>query len=397
LGVHRGLAYQLASNAVPVRVFERHKAFDREFRGEFAQPSLLDALEQLGILSALHAKDRVVPISAVRMHHRGRAFASNVGRAGAAAGYAVHQPSLLGLLHEQCARFAGYTLNLGSPVTSLFQEGERVRGVVARIGGRDERVPARLVVVCNGRASALRRDARVEADQLEEPHNLLWLRFDLAQHPELCPDVLEGFITARAFCVLYPTYGHQAQLMWRRARKHPLDWKSTTAALKPALIGDTPAKWHPIFEAAMNELTERQVLHVLCDRLRTWWAPGVMFIGDAAHTMSAIGGLGLTMAARDAIVTANHLVRAHKEGVELGDEICARVEAERRPEVEKMQAFQVRAGRINDAPPLAQSIIAKIVPLVTRLKGASYLREVQHGVTKVNVEFPVQVVSEAPA
>lgn len=388
------LAYLLASNGISVRVFERHKDFAREFRGEFAQPSLLEALEQLGLLAVLRRDQRVVPMRAVRMHNRGHAFASNVGRDEEPAGYAVHQPSLLELLHQQCSRFPGYAIHMGCTVSGLVQGDGQVRGVVARMEGREETVPARLVVVCSGRSSALRKDVGLEADQLEKPHTLLWLRFDLSQRPDLCPDVLEGFITSRAFCVLYPTYGDQAQLMWRRARKHPLDWKSDIAILKPELLVDAPEKWHPIFEAAMNEQTERQVLRVLCDRLRRWWAPGVLFLGDAAHTMSAIGGQGLTMAVRDAIVAANHLVRAEGEGRAIDEALLARIEAERRPEVEKMQAFQVRAGRINDAPAPAQWLMARlIIPVATRLQGASYLRQVQHGVTDVKVDFPVPVVA----
>jgi 2-polyprenyl-6-methoxyphenol hydroxylase-like FAD-dependent oxidoreductase len=386
------LAYQLASNGVAVRVFERHGDFEREFRGEFAQPSLLEALDALGVLTVLRRAEKVVPIRAVRMHHRGRAFATNVGPDGGPAGYAVHQPSLLRVLHEQCTRFPGYRLDLGVPVTGLIHEGGRVRGVVTRTSAGEERLEARLVVVCNGRSSALRKLAGLEAEPLETPHDLLWLRFDLSQLPELCPDSLEGFVTSRAFCVLYPTYGHQAQLMWRRARRHPLSWKLDNAALKPALLSDTPIKWHPIFEAAMHADTERQVLRVLCDRLRRWWAPGVLFLGDAAHTMSAVGGQGLTIAVRDAIVAANHLLRAHSAGAELTDALCASIEAERRPEVEKIQAFQVRAGRIQDAPAAAQFLMARlIIPIATRLQGASYLREVQHGVTRVSVDFPVRV------
>lgn len=386
------LAYQLASNGIAVRVFERHKDFAREFRGEFAQPSLLDALGQLGILEVLRAQGRVVPIRAVRMHHRDRAFATNVGENGEPAGYAVHQPSLLGLLHERASRFPSYRLDLATPVSGLVREGGRVTGVVARVNGRDETIPARAVIVCNGRTSALRREAGVEAESLEEPYSLLWLRFDLSRRPDLCPDSLEGFISAKAFCVLYPTYGSQVQMMWRRARKYPLDWKAPLADLRRELVADAPAKWHPILDEAMTELTERQVLNVLCDRLRRWWAPGVLFLGDAAHTMSAIGGLGLTIAVRDAIVAANHVIAAHRENREIGDDVFARIEAERRPEVEKMQAFQVRAGRINDAPAPAQWLLARfVVPLVTRLQGASYLRQVQHGVTQVKTAYAVPI------
>jgi 2-polyprenyl-6-methoxyphenol hydroxylase-like FAD-dependent oxidoreductase len=390
------LAYQLASNGVPVRVFERHKDFDREFRGEFAQPSVLHPLERLGVLAELRRRGRVMPIRAVRMHHRERVFASNVGPDGQSSGEAVHQPSLLGLLHEQCARFPGYRLDLGAPVTGLVHEGERVGGVVARVGDREEKVATRLVVVCNGRASALRKEAGAEAEQLETPHSLLWLRFDLSRRPELVPQTLEGFVTPRSFYVLYPTYGDRAQLMWRRNSRHLLDWKAPLSVLKAELLADSPPRWHPIFRDTMTDETERQVLRVLCDRLRRWWAPGLLFLGDAAHTMSAIGGQGLSIAIRDAIVAANHVVRAHREGLEMDDALCARVEAERRPEVEAMQAFQVRAGRINDAPAAVQWLLARVVvPLAGRLQGQSYLRGVQNGVTQVHMEFPVPVVPVA--
>jgi 2-polyprenyl-6-methoxyphenol hydroxylase-like FAD-dependent oxidoreductase len=390
------LAYQLASNGVPVRVFERHKDFDREFRGEFAQPSVLDPLERLGVLPELRRRGRVMPIQAVRMHHREHVFASNVGPDGRASGEAIHQASLLSLLHEQCVRFPGYRLDLGAPVTGLLQEGGRVGGVVARIGDREERIPLRLVVVCNGRASALRKEVGASAEQLETPHSLLWLRFDLSLRPELVPQTLEGFVTRRSFYVLYPTYGNRAQLMWRRNSRYPLDWKASPAVLKAELLADAPARWHPIFEHAMTGTTERQVLRVLCDRLTRWWAPGTLFLGDAAHTMSAIGGQGLSIAIRDAIVAANHLVRAHREGLEIGDALCARIEAERRPEVEAMQTFQVRAGRINDAPAALQWLLARVVvPLASRLQGQSYLRSVQNGVTRVDMNFPVPVEAKA--
>jgi 2-polyprenyl-6-methoxyphenol hydroxylase-like FAD-dependent oxidoreductase len=384
------LAYQLVSNGIKAHVLERHSDFDREFRGEFAQPSLLEALNQLGLLAALSRDDRVVPIRAVRMHHRGRAFAQNLGVGGQAAGHAVHQPSLLKLLHTQCARFPGYQLSSSAPVTSFVQEDGRVRGVIVRRDGVEERIAARLVIVCNGRGSSLRKEVTAEVDQLEHPYSLLWLRFDLARRPDLCTDTLDGFITPRSYYVLYPTYGKQLQLMWRRPPQHPLDWKSPSEVLKQELLADAPAHWRPIFEEAMTDATERQMLRVMCDRLRRWWAPGVLFLGDAAHTMSPIGGQGLTIAIRDAIVAANHIVRAEQEGTAVGDAVCEAIEAERRPEVEKMQAFQVRAGKIQNSPPLVQWMLAKaVIPLMTRLQSASYLHEVQNGVTKVKVQFPV--------
>jgi 2-polyprenyl-6-methoxyphenol hydroxylase-like FAD-dependent oxidoreductase len=381
------LAYQLAANGVPVRVLERHKSFEREFRGEFVQPSVLSVLEQLDLMTDLRKEEAIVPISAVRMHLGARAFATSLGREGGPAGHAVHQPTLLTLLDRRCARHSGYRLDMDGKVERLILEGGRVQGVIARIGDREESIDARLVVVCNGRNSSLRQVLEQPADELEQPYSVLWLRFDLSSRPELYPTTLDGFLSHRAFCVLYPTHGRRAQLMWRRSRAHPLDWKLPPEQLRAALLQDTPARWHPFLET-FDADTERAVLRVICDRLRRWWAPGVLFLGDAAHTMSPVGGQGVSMAIRDAIVAANHLIPAAKKSDPIGEAVLAAIEAERRPELEAVQAFQTRAGRINDAPAPIQWLMARVVvPLVTKLQGASYLKGLQHGFTQVSAQF----------
>jgi 2-polyprenyl-6-methoxyphenol hydroxylase-like FAD-dependent oxidoreductase len=378
------LAHQLASRGLPVRLLERHKSFAREFRGEFVQPSVLSVLEQLALREPLRARQAVVPIRAVRMHLDGRPFATNLGADGGPAGEAVHQPTLLALFDERCRAHPGYRLDLGARVERLVEDGGRVRGVVARLGDGEERIDASLVVVCSGRSSPLRAAVHLEADELERPYDVLWLRFDVSARPELYPDTLDGFLSEKAFCVLYPTHGKRVQLMWRRSRRHPLDWKSPPETLRAAVLEDTPPQWHP-FVGTLDADTERAVLRVVCDRLRRWWAPGVLFLGDAAHTMSPIGGQGVSMALRDAIVAANHLVPALRAGA-VDDAVLAAIEAERRSEIERVQAFQKRAGRINDAPAAAQWLMARVVvPLATRLQGASYLRSLQSGFTDVQM------------
>lgn len=390
------LAYQLASNGVPVRVFERHKDFDREFRGEFIQPSVLEPLEELGVVKKLSAAGRVVPISAVRMNRYSKMFAENLGPDGAPAGHIMHQPSFLNLMHEECSRFPSYRLEMGAPVDEVISEGGRVSAITARIGGEQKKVETRLVIVCNGRNSALRKSVGAEVVEFETPYSVLWLRFALPQ-PALLPDTLDGFVTARAFCVLYPTYGNRAQLMWRRSKSFPLDWKSPSEVLRKELLIDTPAKWHPILET-LDDKTERQVLRVVCDHVKRWSAPGVLFLGDAAHTMSPMGGQGLSMAIRDSIVAANHIIEAHRAGAPLDEALCDRIEAERRPEIEKMQAFQMRVGRIADAPGPVQWMLANaVIPLTSLIQGQGMLRELQRGTTTVKMTFPVAASSSAPA
>jgi 2-polyprenyl-6-methoxyphenol hydroxylase-like FAD-dependent oxidoreductase len=82
----------------------------------------------------------------------------------------------------------------------------------------------------------------------------------------------------------------------------------------------------------LNEAAERQQLSVVCDRLSSWRVPGVLLLGDAAHTMSPVGAQGLNVAIRDAIVAANHLIRAHRAGQPFSDALVVGIEAERRPE-----------------------------------------------------------------
>src|SRR4029078_1797871 len=146
--------------------------------------------------------------------------------------------------------------------------------------------------------------------------------------PDLVPDSLEGYVTPKSYYVRYPTHGRRVQLMWRRRRAYPLDVKSPADVLKAELLADAPAVWSPFFEALMDERVERQVLKSVAERLQRWWAPGVLFLGDAAHTMSPMGAQGLNMAIRDSVVAANHLIRAHRAGKPFDPELLGRIEAE---------------------------------------------------------------------
>jgi 2-polyprenyl-6-methoxyphenol hydroxylase-like FAD-dependent oxidoreductase len=178
--------------------------------------------------------------------------------------------------------------------------------------------------------------------------------------------------------------------MWRRRRGHELDVKAPTAELRAALANDAPAVWQPFFDALLDDRTERQVLKVVADRLKRWSAPGVLFVGDAAHTMSPMGAQGLNMAIRDSVVAANHIIRARRAGTDVDERVLAAIEAERLPELERVQSIQARMTRVQDAPRPVQALLTNVViPLVTRIQGESYLRQVQYGVTDVRMEFPV--------
>jgi 2-polyprenyl-6-methoxyphenol hydroxylase-like FAD-dependent oxidoreductase len=388
------LAYQLASAGIAVRVFERHASFDREFRGEFLQPSLIETLRSMGLLAALEVDGRVAPVETVKMHFLGRLLAASLGDREKPAGVALSQAALLQALDAQCRRFPGYALEMGAPVSSLIREQGRVCGIVVRRRGAEERVIGRYVVVCNGRSSALREQAGVQAVELQKPYSLLWLRLDASKMPEAYPTGLAGYVTRKAFAVFYPTYDRKVQVMWMRNDAHPLDLKLPAATLRSLLSEDAPAAFRGLVDAGFTDTCERQILRVGVDRLKTWHAPGVLFLGDAAHTMSAIGGQGLNLAVRDSIVAANHLVDALQAGKE-PDTVAGAIEAERRPEIEVIQALQVRLAKAINLPFLVRLVVlGLIVPTINRLRGKSQVTQMQFGITKVVPRFlpPVELV-----
>ena len=141
-----------------------------------------------------------------------------------------------------------------------------------------------------------------------------------------------------------------------------------------------------------SEKTERQFLKVACDRLDAWHVPGMLFLGDAAHTMSPVAGQGINLAIRDSIVAANHMIRAREAGRPWDGAVCQAVEDERRPEVEAMQTFQVRLGHLMlGAPRLQRRLFFRFgLPLLAALGlRQRFVRQVQRGVVDLRVEYPV--------
>ena len=153
--------------------------------------------------------------------------------------------------------------------------------------------------------------------------------------------------------IFYRTYDQRIQVAWGKR-----GWNASAlrdlVGLKSQLVRESPARFREMIAQQFSEKTERQLLKVACDRLDTWHVPGMLFIGDAAHTMSPVAGQGINLAIRDSIVTANHMVRAREEGNRGTVRMCQAIEEERRPEVEAMQTFQVRLGHLMlGAPTLA--------------------------------------------
>ena len=142
-----------------------------------------------------------------------------------------------------------------------------------------------------------------------------------------------------------PASGHRLHVAYSAAEDLS-SLKKDLPELRKRLLATGGKELGPLMAKKLDENTEMQVLKIIVDRVTPWHAPGILFLGDAAHTMSPSGGQGLNVAIRDTFVAANHLVPALLEGKPLDTELLQRIQDERTPEVEALQAGQTRAGQM---------------------------------------------------
>ncbi|MGE5140579.1 MAG: FAD-dependent monooxygenase [Rudaea sp.] len=388
------LAYLLVTNGISVRVIERHPDFKREFRGEGIQPSVMKALDRLGFLPYLIEQGIAVPAHRAKIFLGDREVLTLGGEEGDLEdfGLVVFQEGFLEFMHEQCSRFPHYRLDMGTTVTGIQREDGRVAGVQVRTrGGREETIGGNFFVTAAGRSTGLRKQAGIEVDVLESSFDIYWMKFDAPDDPALIPDGFRAYLQDESMFIFYRTYDERIQVAWGKR-----GWKGPgfrdIEGLKRRLTDEVPAGYRPMVEEQFSDKTERQLLKVACDRMQTWHIPGMLFIGDAAHTMSPVAGQGINLAIRDSIVAANHLIRAKTRGEPWDTALCRAVEKERRPEVEAMQDFQVRLGHLMlGASRRQRSLFFRyMMPLLSALGiRRRFVRNVQHGVTDVEIDYPV--------
>ena len=341
------LAYLLADRGVEVALVERQRDFAREFRGEVLMPSGVAALEQIGLAPALRSVPTARPRDLV-IFLRGRSVARFTLEESFFDGHpplAVSQPALLEAIVAEAAKQPSFCFLRGASVRDLVREGDRVTAVrIAEAEGESVRA-ADFVVGADGRASVVRRRGGLHATEQAPPMDVVWCK--------LPP--LPGFRGARGYAgrghllIAYHTWGDQLQIAWAIL-------KGTFGELRRRGIGEWVAEMaaHVTDDLAahlrahVDAITHPFLLDTVSDRVLVWSLPGAMVIGDAAHTMSPVGGQGLNVALRDAVVAANQLVPALCAGgapMAL-DAAARRIEAERMPEIVAVQRVQALPPRI---------------------------------------------------
>jgi len=383
------LGFLLARTGVRSIVLEKHGDFLRDFRGDTVHPSTLNVMDELGLL------DEFLKLPHQEVARFGAQFGeehvqvADFSHLPVRCGFIAMMPQwdFLDFLAAQGKRYPAFTVLMQAEATALIEENDRVVGVRATVAGKPQEIRADLVVGADGRHSMVRAAAGFEVKVLGAPMDVLWFR--LTHKPSDKAETMGRFDRGSILVML--DRGDYWQCAYVIA-------KGSAETLKAAGIEkfrDKIAGLMPFLADRVHELAtvdDLKLLTVGVDRLEKWWRPGLLCIGDAAHTMSPIGGVGVNIAVQDAVAASNILAAPLKEG-RLKDADLAAVQAHRLWPVRATQAIQLFLQNRMIAPTLAGTRPLR-PPLAARLLNAvPYLRRIPARVLGLGVQ-PEHVKTE---
>jgi 2-polyprenyl-6-methoxyphenol hydroxylase-like FAD-dependent oxidoreductase len=359
------LGFLLARAGVNVAVLEKHADFFRDFRGDTIHPSTLELMAELGLLeqfltlphqkvdrmSALIGAERVHMIDLRHLPTRCKYIAL------------MPQWDFLNFIATQGRRYPTFDLHMSAEATDLIEEGGRVKGLRAKTSEGELSIRADLVVGADGRHSTVREKAGLTSDDYGAPMDVLWFRLTRKDNDDT---ETFGHFEAGAMMIMLNRgdYWQCAYVIPKggidRIKAEGLD------AFRKRVVFMSPFLADRIDE--LKSFDDIKLLSVAVDRLRRWWRPGLICIGDAAHAMSPIGGVGVNLAVQDAVAAANRLAAPLKAGTASDDDLRA-IEARRSFPVRFTQALQLTMQKRIISPALASTERPR-PPLLFKLVGA---------------------------
>jgi 2-polyprenyl-6-methoxyphenol hydroxylase-like FAD-dependent oxidoreductase len=305
------LGFLLARAGVDVVVLEKHADFFRDFRGDTVHPATLELMHELGLLDAFlklpHQKVETLTGQVGAEHLKMVDFRYLPTHCKFIA--LMPQWDFLNFLAEQGKRYKTFAVHMRAEATDLIEEGGRVVGVRANTPDGELTIRADLVVGCDGRHSTVREKAGLVSDDYGAPMDVLWFR--LSRKVADSTDTF-GHIEAGKMMIMLDRGDY-----WQCAYVIPKGGNERIEAEGLDAFRKRVVEMSPFLASRVDELKswdDIKLLSVTVDRLRKWWRPGLLCIGDAAHAMSPIGGVGINMAVQDAVAAANRLAAPLRAG-----------------------------------------------------------------------------------
>ena len=333
------LALLLARRGVPVTLLEMHRDFDREFRGDTIHPSVVEILDQIGLADKLHEIPHTKVSGPTLQFANGSIRPFDLGRLKTRFPYIlmVPQAKFLEFIAGEAAKYPNFKLVMHANVNRLVEKGGAVRGVRYANDDTVHEVRAQLVVGADGRFSLVRRLAGFEPVKTSAPMDVLWFRLPkLPGEPEITGGAFGGIGRGRIFVLLERNDYWQSGLVFPKGQYQELHAKGIGA------VREQIREIDPRFTKHAETLTDWHQLSLLSvesSRCPLWHKPGVLLIGDAAHVMSPVGGVGINYAIQDAVVAANVLSAPLKSG-RVTNEHLAEVQRQREWPTKAIQNFQ---------------------------------------------------------
>jgi 2-polyprenyl-6-methoxyphenol hydroxylase-like FAD-dependent oxidoreductase len=369
------LGYLLGRAGIDTLVLEKHADFLRDFRGDTVHPSTMMVMDELGLLEEFLQRPHQ-DIAQMSGQFGDRMFrVADMRRLQAPARYVAFMPQweFLNFLADKGDAFPHLKILRSTEVVDLVRENGQVRGVVARTADGEMRIDADLTIGCDGRHSLVRERAGLMVEDIGAPIDVLWFRLGKSGPGD--PAFLHAAMGRMMVTIDRGDYWQCAYII-AKGQVEALHARGLPA-FRAAVIGMVPALADHIDD--IKGWDDVKLLTVTVDRLKKWSAPGLLCIGDAAHAMSPVGGVGINLAIQDAVATANILaVKLQSNAVTEAD--LQAVRKRRLFPARLIQAVQVQVHKrvIGNAlsgelkPPLMIRLIDAVPPLqrlVGRLLG----------------------------
>ena len=389
----------LARAGIEVLVLEKHADFFRDFRGDTVHPSTMEILAELGMLERFLERPHH-RLSGAQIDFNGQLLTiGDLSHLHMPAPFIAMMPQwdFLDFLRDEAAAFPGFRLRMEAEVTG-FIESERGRLVGVRLASGEVIAARKLVLMCDGRSSLAR--GMLPLEDLGAPIDVFWFAVPKAYQVALIRGGIRGF---RMIVLLDRGDYFQCAYIIAKGGADAIKAQGI-AAFRDSVRAVAPDL--PALEAALPDWDAVQLLTVSLDRLTTWSRPGLLVIGDAAHAMSPVGGIGINLAIADAVAAANILAAPLARG-ENADALLANVQKRRMFPTRMVQGAQRLAhervlrplieGRMSgsDAPPWPLRLLNRF-PLLRRIPGRLIGRGVRQEHVRSSLAATVTPQSETP-